>query len=938
MSRLFARSLLFLLAAVLTGRVPAAAQTSCPAGTVDQIWADPAICTPTSAGTDCEQNIPWMGGTAKTILSWCVEDSSSILITVGDDNTFLCTDPVAGQVGSKAVLAGIPIPPDEQGTVFNLWRVNGCTAPDPNRVFLDRTRVHQIKAPANIGSLFSILANPTIRCTVDPSGLQFCRDPQSPGMTPKLKWALAGVDPDAYDLMLWVRTEADGHVVRNYDDPNLLFEDITDPDGPDRAESFNGLGASPSDPEFNPDEHPWTFEFWLVDEDTSSVGWQPSPASGDLLGSAIIRAAAGGSLTVNNRTCQAGLPCTVTINEAMARNFFDTLIEIAEIRGPEDQVLWSSENPLIEEGVPSSTEVWANIPPLDLGVRAAGTFEIRFVGRSTDECTANQSNCDTLCGQTTPCPDAPPYVYERELDRISISVLAANAPASVARLSATQNPCEAVTSSGCTSLKCDADLLVEGDIQPGDTVGVYRVEPTANPNRYAVGCITGATALPAPVVLGCNNTPGPGEFRNFELRLVDSCVDIPSTATNTGILLDSMTLQAHPPFDPAGGESLVCSTNNKSLTSADSGALGVTIHELSLPALASDGTCNPNDINYQRAKAVAENLPAGIRYIRRAIRWPEVQPSCNISQPSCPAPDFRRYQCLLEPFADEGYEFIFTLTRSPDWACKIQPPTNNELGTCVPDVTHWGNFITAALAAIPAHAYDIWQEPEFDKFFAGTTSDYKELLEEAYQRAAAFTPRPEIWGGNVLFGQYKNAYLVEQFMEQILDPDNVVMDGLAIHDFREAGDSDGRTANTVRYAREFLNSLTDANGGKPYANFPLSVTEFSYAAMPFTLEACIFNDLSPAEQTAYLRDELICGLTEGAENLIWFTATDRSFWFCGPDQATGKDRASGLGVLNKIIREPAPFTANDLVKPHMAIPFEAVGCAIDPMAVRCPAP
>ena len=159
-----------------------------------------------------------------------------------------------------------------------------------------------------------------------------------------------------------------------------------------------------------------------------------------------------------------------------------------------------------------------------------------------------------------------------------------------------------------------------------------------------------------------------------------------------------------------------------------------------------------------------------------------------------------------------------------------------------------------------------------------------------------------------------------------------------IHDFREAGDSDGRTANTVRYAKEFLNSLTDSNGGKPYLDFPLSVTEFSYAAMPFTLEACIFNDLTPAEQTAYLRDELICGLTEGADNLIWFTASDRRFWFCGADQATGKDRADGLGVLHNIINEAPPFASNGLVKPQMAIPFEEVGCAIDPTAVRCPAP
>ncbi len=885
----------------------------CPAGSEDRIEFEPAYCA--MSGSNCSQDVT---------LSWCLNGSGEPAFLTRFGNVWDTTIVADGMVHQRR----LETPPvDQKGYPVKLWR----GVPDEDPTFVDGTRLHRERSHGEpvTRNWFSMRAMPAGGCERDPHEQQICDDSGNleipseltgdPAMEPAVQWALMGINPDAYDFEIQVTTRnGDVHRIN----PVMSQPDLEDPNVPFDEPYTLSLAEIPS---LQGSEHPWMIEAILASKLTGESLLD--------LGTVWIRVAPNGRMVAEDTRCLPSEPeiCSVPVDEIVAHNFFRFGPEQLELRRADGSVVWSADVP---EEAPTTgqfpgPEVLLSYP--DYQRPEELTLYSRALGCEGED----QETCTDTDG---------PYLYERELDRLT-----AWTGDFQATLTTDENPCLPVERMCGNDLqyRCEPTLTVKAKMHEHPwQVGLVKV---GSSQIHPVACIqvpsgSGGDVYEQQIALGCNNSPGDDDSaRSF--ALVQGC---PSGSQNLAdpqslVSLDDLELRSHHLFEESveGNEYLVCSETGESLDPESGGSLGVIINELQLPEPTSGGACDPGDLEYQRAVAVAEQLPAGTRYVRRTIRWPDVEPQSGQK-------DFSAYQCLLEPFFERGYEAFLTLGRTPAWACRDEKPEDCETGD-PPNLEYWESFVVAtletfALGEHPVLDFEVWQEPENKDFSNLTLGDYREILKAAHDHRCVSTGPTDqacarIWAPNSVFSSFKRANKAEFFLRGVLAPDPEtelpILDGVAIHAFFKIDDVSSGIATSVDYTRRLMDSIVDSGGQAIYDDVPIAVTAVSVASVPRTVEGCLMEELEAAERTAYLEETFVCGLSAGAEAVIWYSATDERFWQCGVEQATGLDRATGAGILKWLFDPGFDHETTDLTKPEMAAPFSQIGCGLSPVLPGC---
>ena len=903
-------SVAFLMSLFVTASASFAQQ--CPADLEDRIEFNPAYCA------------VFKGHCPSVEVQWCLNGSGEPAFISHFNGQWGEATEADGKVYQRTL---VDPKVGQEGFWLKLWR--GVEGEDPT--FVDMTRLHRERShgEAVTRNWFSMRAMPGGGCERDPNEQQICDESGNleltggPAIEPAVQWAMMGINPDAYDFEIQVTTRSgETHRINpvisqpDLDDPNVPFDDPY-------TLSLADIGALPGS------EHPWSIDAVLASKLTGETLLY--------LGRVWIRVAANGDLEASDPRCVVTEPeiCTVQVDEIVAHNFYEYGPEMLELRRADGSVVWSVDVPA--EPVPTSQwpgpEVLLSYPDYQR------PEELTLVSRASGCDGTDIDGCIDTSG---------PHLYERKLDRLTAWTDDFQATLTVA-----ENPCQPVerTCGGGSEYRCEPTLTVRAKMDEDPwQLSLVKVNSLG---AYEIACINVPGSLDETAVyeqeiaLGCSNSPAlDDDAKHFEL--VRGC-EPPSQGFSGKVSqvepLDELELRSHHRFEEPN-EYLVCSETGQSLDPESDGSLGVIINELQLPALDANGLCDPDDVNYQRAVAVAEQLPAGTRYVRRTIRWPDVQPESDSQL------DFRPYQCLLEPFFAEGYEAFLTLSRTPHWACADQTSGTSCQEGDAPDLVEWEQFVVATLEAFggnegPVREFEIWQEPENNEFSNLSVDHYREMLKRAYNNRCLDEGQGapvchRIWAPNSIFSSFKRADKIESFLRAVLAPDEETdqrfLDGVAIHSFFKIDDVSSGIAGSVEYTRRLMDSIVNIEEQPIYEGVPIAVTAVSVASVPKTVEGCLMDEITPEERTAYLEDTFVCGLTAGAESVIWFSSTDERFWQCGVDPETGLDRATGAGILKPVVDDDFNPATTDLTKPEMAAPFNQIGCSLNPNLSGCGAP
>ena len=205
--------------------------------------------------------------------------------------------------------------------------------------------------------------------------------------------------------------------------------------------------------------------------------------------------------------------------------------------------------------------------------------------------------------------------------------------------------------------------------------------------------------------------------------------------------------------------------------------------------------------------------------------------------------------------------------------------------------------------------WEIWNEPDFAQFWAGTVQDYYRLLEVAYKSIKTVDPEATILLGGLAFYEQPN-WLGQLLQQTGGDPSRLFFDALSVHHYWSIYNSEARLLD-VRAALDAY-SLTD---------IPIWMTESGLSVWdddPATTHA-----VSPDtpwrgtmdEQAAYVIQHAALTLYHGTERYFHFMLHDD----CGdgPSTAFGLRQNFSPHVCNPAQGRPRPaYRAYQLAAQH----------------------
>jgi hypothetical protein len=131
----------------------------------------------------------------------------------------------------------------------------------------------------------------------------------------------------------------------------------------------------------------------------------------------------------------------------------------------------------------------------------------------------------------------------------------------------------------------------------------------------------------------------------------------------------------------------------------------------------------------------------GAGWVRVHCNWADVQPTPN------PDPSTWDWSCPDQAVAAarQGFHVMYGMGFAPSWA------NGGRNGIYAPTPTHMGDWFHYATELMRRYAglgvvYEVWNEPNLDKFFMGSFDDYVNLVRYASQAVRAVDPTGRVAG------------------------------------------------------------------------------------------------------------------------------------------------------------------------------------------------
>jgi hypothetical protein len=265
---------------------------------------------------------------------------------------------------------------------------------------------------------------------------------------------------------------------------------------------------------------------------------------------------------------------------------------------------------------------------------------------------------------------------------------------------------------------------------------------------------------------------------------------------------------------------------------------------------------------------------AGLRLVRGAVGWGQIQPTSNPSSRNWSYTD----QLANEAAAD-GFNIVFVLNGCAVWACGtvLAPPTGSELNA-------YENFVQAAVARydpsspfwkgkphVPTITWQVWNEVNAGYFWPNPTpASYATFLAQISQTIKAVQPSANVImsGLTAVPSMTGNGIALTPFLQALYQQPGFPQDTSAIVVHGYAG-TPAASVQILDQARSVMLQNNDAAQ-------PIWVTEMSWAsggpASAFTV--------TPALQATYLTQSwetmLACAPRWNLQHVLWFGLQDVS--------------------------------------------------------------
>lgn len=185
---------------------------------------------------------------------------------------------------------------------------------------------------------------------------------------------------------------------------------------------------------------------------------------------------------------------------------------------------------------------------------------------------------------------------------------------------------------------------------------------------------------------------------------------------------------------------------------------------------------------------------AGVQWGREEFTWDVIEPSQDVYS-------WDTYDAVVDAYENEGVHMLGLLTYSSSWASSN--PGSDDSEFYPPDITAWEEYVTevATRYAGRVNAWEIWNEPNMDGAWKGTTAEYAELLTTAANAIHSANP-----DAKVVLGGLSGADT--SFLNELYDElsDVSIIDVVAIHPYRVIGSDFNYAPESIA---DGLNMLTN---------------------------------------------------------------------------------------------------------------------------------
>lgn len=290
----------------------------------------------------------------------------------------------------------------------------------------------------------------------------------------------------------------------------------------------------------------------------------------------------------------------------------------------------------------------------------------------------------------------------------------------------------------------------------------------------------------------------------------------------------------------------------------------------SLIVLAAPAGARELGLNVHQSPTVGMKAThdAGLKWVRLDLNWLDMQPTNA-------APDFTRFDMLVDAAGADGLSVLGVLAYTPAWASTGDTKSDGSTND-VPQAGAYAAFVTAAVTHFGSKiaAYELWNEPNLAQFWEGTTQQYLDLVLSPGADAvhAACAGCLVVGPGLATVG---TAYA--DWMDAVLSGYANKLDVVSGHDyagFPASGSTIGTTSDS------FFNKLDSHRvvtvGGAVIYEGPLSFHEVMVkhnVQKPFWMtetgiEAALGDTKAETDQTAYYQNVL-----DAMASRPWWTTT-----------------------------------------------------------------
>ena len=296
---------------------------------------------------------------------------------------------------------------------------------------------------------------------------------------------------------------------------------------------------------------------------------------------------------------------------------------------------------------------------------------------------------------------------------------------------------------------------------------------------------------------------------------------------------------------------------------------------------------------------------AGSRWDRFDFSWPAIEPSNNVW-------NFGPHDTLVDDLDTAGINMVGILLWTPGWAstdrvpgqdtaassrrpfgwyapvphggavdgaalaptAASSPPQGLYLDWNDPN-NHWGNYVYTVVSRYGDRVkhWEMWNEPEWNFFWTGTSTDYKQLLKVGYQATKAACSDCKVLFGGLHYWANQNYYWwVLNQLHSDLDgaANNYFFDVMSVHLY-------SRSSNTY----EVVNSIRAKMATYGMDDHPIWLTE---TGVPVWGDPQAYN---PKYDYAATQDEAAAYLIQSYAN-AWAADVERYFHFRTHDSDMGE--------------------------------------------------